>query len=148
MATDKSGIRIQRVGPDEETAALPANPETPTSPRRRTGGTTRPRTPTTRPSTADVVDGDRDAATAAPPREERDTGWKARLAEATSRETKPSFLTSELLLTLATVAALLVAGYLHDDSLNTWRTWLLVTVISSAYVLSRGIAKAGSHDRR
>lgn len=65
-----------------------------------------------------------------------------------ARETKPFFRTSEFLVAAGLVLALLVAGYAHDDSLNTWRTWLLITVIGSAYVLSRGVAKAGSADRR
>jgi hypothetical protein len=143
MATDKSGIRIQRVGPDEETAALPAPGETPTSQQRRTAGTSRSRTSTTRTPTQAPGE---EASTA--PGDERDTSWQARLGGAAARETKPFFLTSEFLLTLAAIAALLVAGYLHDDSLDTWRTWLLVTVIASAYVVSRGIAKAGSGDRR
>ena len=64
------------------------------------------------------------------------------------RETKPFFLTSEFLLAAATIAGLLIAGYLHDDTLNAWRTWLLVAVVASAYIVSRGIAKAGSSDRR
>ena len=65
------------------------------------------------------------------------------------RETKPFYLTSEFLLAAATIAGLLIFGSLHDDdSLNNWRTWLLVAVVASAYIVSRGIAKAGSSDRR
>jgi hypothetical protein len=65
-----------------------------------------------------------------------------------SRETKPFFLTSEFVLTVATIIGLLAFGYANgDDTLHTWRTWLLVTTIAAAYVLSRGIAKAGSRDR-
>ena len=62
-------------------------------------------------------------------------------------ETKPFYLTSEFLLAALTILALLVAGYADDDSLDTWRTWLLVTVVAAAYIISRGIAKAGSADR-
>jgi hypothetical protein len=64
------------------------------------------------------------------------------------RETKPFYLTSEFLLAALTILALLIAGYAGDDSLDTWRTWLLVTVVAAAYIVSRGIAKAGSADRR
>lgn len=64
-----------------------------------------------------------------------------------NRETKPFFLTSEFLLAALTMLALLVAGYASDDTLTTWRTWLLVTVVAAAYIVSRGIAKAGSADR-
>ena len=72
----------------------------------------------------------------------------ARPRGADPRETKPFYLTSEFLLTALAILALLVAGYAADDSLDAWRTWLLVTVVATAYVLSRGIAKAGSADRR
>jgi hypothetical protein len=48
---------------------------------------------------------------------------------------------------MVVMAALLIAGYSGDDELDTWRTWLLVAAVASAYVLSRGIAKAGSRDR-
>ena len=34
----------------------------------------------------------------------------------------------------------------HDASLNLWRACLLGTVIAAAYIVSRGFAKAGSHD--
>lgn len=72
---------------------------------------------------------------------------QARTSVAGSRETKPFFLTSEFLLAAFTMLALLVAGYASDDTLTTWRTWLLVTVVAAAYIVSRGIAKAGSADR-
>ena len=76
----------------------------------------------------------------------RGVGLPARLGR-DARETKPFYLTSEFLLALLTIAALIIAGYAGDDELNTWRTWLLVATVASAYILSRGIAKAGSHDR-
>ena len=143
MATDKSGIRIKRVGPDEETAALPAPAETPTTAARRPTGTRTRTTPTS--PTADVA-----GPSHHPVQDDRGTGsgWQERLGGHPARETKPFWLTSEFLLTLATIAAVVIAGYANDDSLNAWRTWLLVTVIAAAYVLSRGIAKAGSADRR
>jgi hypothetical protein len=62
------------------------------------------------------------------------------------RETKPFYRTSEFLVYIVAVAAVLIAGYSADDSLDAWRTWLLVAVLSSAYVVSRGLAKAGSRE--
>ena len=61
------------------------------------------------------------------------------------RETKPFYRTSEFLVLLAAVAAVVIVGYSGDDSLNTFRTWLLVTILASTYMVSRGFAKAGSH---
>lgn len=46
-----------------------------------------------------------------------------------------------------TVAGVLVVTYINDSaSLSNWHGWLLVTVLSAAYMLSRGIAKAGSRE--
>ncbi|MDQ1384342.1 MAG: hypothetical protein QOG65_1721 [Actinomycetota bacterium] len=63
------------------------------------------------------------------------------------RETKPSPKTTELWLTVAAVAALVVVyNASRDLSLDLFRASLLCTVIVAAYVVSRGLAKAGSHD--
>jgi hypothetical protein len=46
-----------------------------------------------------------------------------------------------------TVVGILVVTYINDSSsLNNWHGWLLITVVSAAYMLSRGIAKAGSRE--
>lgn len=62
------------------------------------------------------------------------------------RETKPFYRTSEFLIYVASVAAIILFGYSGDDEFNTHRTWQLVTVLSAAYIISRGIAKAGSRE--
>lgn len=60
-------------------------------------------------------------------------------------ETKPFAATSEFWLTIVGIVAVLVAGYVVDDpTFNIFRAWLLATVLASAYILSRGLAKAGS----
>lgn len=61
-------------------------------------------------------------------------------------ETKEFFKTSEFFLTLLGVAALIIAAAVQDnfDAPGMWR---LVTALLIAYVVSRGIAKAGT-DRR
>ncbi len=67
--------------------------------------------------------------------------------EATWRETKPSAKTTELWLTIVGVVALVVIyNASRDASLNLWRACLLGTVMAAAYIVSRGFAKAGSHD--
>jgi hypothetical protein len=50
---------------------------------------------------------------------------------------------------IAGIAAVVVI-YLAsaDTSFNLWRAMLLGTVIGVGYIVSRGIAKAGSHDDR
>jgi hypothetical protein len=60
-------------------------------------------------------------------------------------ETKPFFLTSEFLAFVGLLTALLITLGV-SDSLNEFRGWLLPTLLTSAYILSRGIAKAGERD--
>jgi hypothetical protein len=63
------------------------------------------------------------------------------------RETKPSPKTTELWLTIIGVALLTVIyNASRDASLNLFRACLLGTVMGAAYIVSRGFAKAGSHD--
>ena len=63
-------------------------------------------------------------------------------------ETKPFFLTSEFLVWLLTAVALLIAGAVTGDDggddLPASIVWTLFTVISFAYIISRGISKAGA----
>jgi hypothetical protein len=64
-----------------------------------------------------------------------------------SRETKPSFMTTEFWAMLAGIVALVVVYNVADNpSLDLWRTCLLATVIATAYIVSRGFAKSGSDD--
>jgi hypothetical protein len=60
-------------------------------------------------------------------------------------ETKPFWLTSEFLTLIGTIAALAIAMAVSDVFDGT-RGWTLITAIAGAYVLSRGIAKAGTRD--
>jgi hypothetical protein len=63
-------------------------------------------------------------------------------------ETKPSFRTSELYAYIATAIAVLIAGA-STDNLQADKVWLYVSVLTVGYMISRGLAKAGSfeHDR-
>lgn len=47
---------------------------------------------------------------------------------------------------IGAIAAVIVVGYAGNDSLDAARIWTLVTVLASAYMISRGLAKAGSRD--
>jgi hypothetical protein len=58
-------------------------------------------------------------------------------------ETKWSLLTTEFWAMVAVIAAILIATAV-SDSLNDNRGWLLVTVVATGYIVSRGIAKAGT----
>jgi hypothetical protein len=60
-------------------------------------------------------------------------------------ETKPFWMTSEFLAAAAAVAAFAIALG-TNDLVDGFRGWLLIAIVTSAYVLSRGIAKAGSRD--
>lgn len=61
-------------------------------------------------------------------------------------ETKPFFLTSEFAAyALATIALIITAAV--DDSIDSWKFWILETALTSFYLLSRGIAKSGTKSR-
>ena len=63
------------------------------------------------------------------------------------QETKPSPKTTELWFMVAGIAALFVIYHAAaDTSLNLFRACLLGVVLASAYIVSRGFSKAGSHD--
>jgi hypothetical protein len=58
-------------------------------------------------------------------------------------ETRPFFLTSEFIGTVLTIAALgITAGVM--DIVNARMTWILTAALVVGYVISRGLAKAGS----
>jgi hypothetical protein len=58
-------------------------------------------------------------------------------------ETKLSLKTTEFWAMGGVIAAILIAAAV-SDSLDDVRAWTLVTVVAAAYILSRGLAKAGS----
>lgn len=61
-------------------------------------------------------------------------------------ETKASFQTTELWVFVAAVAAVLVATQ-QLDNMDGWDGWRLVTALAIGYMVSRGLAKAGSRHR-
>jgi len=67
-----------------------------------------------------------------------------------STETKSSLKTTELIVYIGAVAAVLVAAMIVDQSdnggLGAQQAWLYVTLLSVGYMISRGLAKSGSRD--
>jgi hypothetical protein len=63
-------------------------------------------------------------------------------------ETRSSWKTSELLVFLLLAAGIFIAAeHVGSDGSNAFaseRAWLYVTILGSAYMLSRGLAKSGS----
>ena len=60
-------------------------------------------------------------------------------------ETKPFWMTSEFLTLLAAVAGIAIAMG-TSDIFDSPRGWLYITIVAAAYIVSRGIAKAGARD--
>jgi hypothetical protein len=63
-------------------------------------------------------------------------------------ETRKSFLTTEFWVFVVMTAGVLIAAYADGDSLKRSTGWLYATLLGFAYLLSRGIAKAGSRETR
>jgi hypothetical protein len=69
-------------------------------------------------------------------------------------ETKHSFKTSEFWAMVAVIVGILVASYVigddggggAGDAFPAVRAWLYIAIVASAYMVSRGLAKAGSRD--
>ena len=67
-------------------------------------------------------------------------------------ETKAAFKTTEFFAFLAVLAGLLIAGAVTKagdngaDVLGSKQVWLYATILTVGYMVSRGLAKAGSSD--
>ena len=64
----------------------------------------------------------------------------------TREETKASFLTTEFWAMIGVIAAVLVAAQ-QADNFDAPRAWTLVAAVAIGYMVSRGLAKAGSDYR-
>jgi hypothetical protein len=78
-------------------------------------------------------------------------GMFARLAT----ETKHAFKTTEFWSFVAVVAGILIAAQMIDDgdggtavgdAFPAQRAWLYIAIVAAAYMISRGLAKAGSSE--
>ena len=58
-------------------------------------------------------------------------------------ETKPFYLTSEFVGSVLAIAGIAITA-VSSDAFGAWRAWILITAITGAYVISRGIAKAAT----
>lgn len=74
------------------------------------------------------------------------TRWAAPPQLSYTSETKPFFLTSEFLVFVLFLMGLGI-GTATSDDVDPRLFWILATVATSFYMLSRGIAKAGSRSR-
>ena len=74
------------------------------------------------------------------------TRWSAPPRTQYTSETKPFFLTSEFLVFVLFLMGLGITA-LTSDTIDAWRFWLLATILTSFYMLSRGIAKSGTRSR-
>ena len=80
----------------------------------------------------------------------RDSGF-----ERLTTETKQAFKTTEFWVLVVVAVGILVAsavigegdsGNENKDTFDAFRAWTLVTVLAAAYMIGRGLAKAGSRD--
>jgi hypothetical protein len=72
-----------------------------------------------------------------------------------STETKHAFKTTEFWAMVAIIVGILIASYLNGtdaeggrqhDSFPAIRAWLYISIVGVGYMVSRGLAKAGSRD--
>jgi hypothetical protein len=70
-----------------------------------------------------------------------------------STETKASFKTTEFIAYLAVLAGIFVAGAVTkagsnaNDVFRAHQVWLYAAIVTVGYMISRGLAKSGSHER-
>ena len=72
---------------------------------------------------------------------------RTHLPRVRSTETRKSFRTTEFIAFVVVAALTLLSAY-TQDGFDIDQAWTLVAVITSFYMLSRGIAKAGSREPR
>lgn len=66
----------------------------------------------------------------------------------TTTETKPSFKTTELIAYVVIVIGVLIASAVTDKSdFGTQEAWFYITLLTIGYMISRGLAKAGSYEK-
>ena len=63
-----------------------------------------------------------------------------------STETKSAYKTTELIVYALTVLGVLIASAIVDNSFGADPAWRYVTYLTVGYMISRGLAKAGSRE--
>ena|SRR5688572_18574383 len=82
----------------------------------------------------------------------RTGGALGRTGRRLATETKAAFKTTEFWAMLALIVAILIAGNQIEaeeggpDFFAADKVWLYVTILGSAYMISRGLAKSGSRE--
>jgi hypothetical protein len=67
----------------------------------------------------------------------------------TTTETKPSFKTTELIAYVVVALGVLIASAIVDKSdFGAQEAWFYVTLLTIGYMISRGLAKAGSCEKQ
>jgi hypothetical protein len=80
------------------------------------------------------------------------SGALGRAASRLATETKQAFKTTEFWAMVALVVAILIAGNSIEaeeggpDIFAADKVWLYITILGSAYMISRGLAKSGSRE--
>ena len=79
---------------------------------------------------------------------ERNGNKQPNLVRRLSTETKASFKTTEFFAFLAVLAGILISAGVVDEAnnggLGARQAWLYATILTVGYMVSRGLAKAGS----
>jgi hypothetical protein len=77
-------------------------------------------------------------------------GTTTHRARRLTTETKAAFKTTEFFAYVAVLAGVLIAGAVIDQAdaggFGARQVWLYATILTVGYMISRGLAKAGSHD--
>jgi hypothetical protein len=79
-------------------------------------------------------------------------GGLSRATRRLATETKQAFKTTEFWAMVALVVAILIAGNSIEsaeggrDIFGADKVWLYITILGSAYMISRGLAKSGSRE--
>jgi hypothetical protein len=82
----------------------------------------------------------------------RSGGALSRATRRLATETKQAFKTTEFWAMVALVVAILIAGNSIEsaeggpDIFGADKVWLYITILGSAYMISRGLAKSGSRE--
>ena len=77
-----------------------------------------------------------------------DTDTTARTQVRVSTETKSAYKTTEFIAYIVAVVGVLVASAFVDvTDFGAQEAWFYVTLLTIGYMISRGLAKAGSYER-
>ena len=81
-----------------------------------------------------------------------DVNYSDQPARRLTTETKSAFKTTELIVFVLSVVGVLIAATITDNGddgqgFGARSAWLYVTLLSIGYMISRGLAKAGSRER-